>query len=187
VLQVAGGRGGQAIIENYQLDAESAKGTGNIAVFKQVLGESSLAAFKQYIKLAFGGTPSGTDPLVLDLDGDGLELTRSDGGNVYFDIDHDGFAERTGWVGGDDGLLARDLNGNGKIDDITELFGNAATPGFGVLATLDSNSDGKISATDSAFGTLRIWRDLDGVTDERVLHATRGTLRSRVPETNASR
>ncbi|MEA2879899.1 MAG: hypothetical protein QOF14_5095, partial [Hyphomicrobiales bacterium] len=114
------------------------------------------------IAAGFGGTPSGTDPLVLDLDGDGLELTRADGGNVYFDIDHDGFAERTGWVGGDDGLLARDLNGNGKIDDITELFGNAATPGFGVLATLDSNGDGKINASDSAFGTLRIWCDLDG-------------------------
>ena len=82
------------------------------------------------MKAGFGGTPSGTDPLVLDLDGDGLELTRADGDNVYFDIDNDDFAERTGWVGGDDGLLARDLNGNGTIDDISELFGNADDAGL---------------------------------------------------------
>jgi hypothetical protein len=43
---------------------------------------------------------------------------------VYFDIDNDGFAERVGWVSPQDGQLARDLNGNGKIDDITELFGD---------------------------------------------------------------
>jgi hypothetical protein len=63
-------------------------------------------------------------------------------------------------------LLVRSLH-NGKIDDIGELFGNATTTGFSILATLDSNHDGKITATDTDFSTLRIWRDLNGngVTD----------------------
>ncbi|SLN76724.1 hypothetical protein [Ruegeria meonggei] len=43
-------------------------------------------------------------PLIIDLDGDGIELTPLDGSGVYFDLNVDGFAERTGWVGPDDGL-----------------------------------------------------------------------------------
>ena len=40
----------------------------------------------------------GLDPLVLDLDGDGVELTREDSSKVYFEFDTDGFGERCGWV-----------------------------------------------------------------------------------------
>ena len=62
-------------------------------------------------------------PLVIDLDGDGVETTTVESG-VYFDHDDNGFAEKSGWVGKDDGLLVRDINGNGQIDNGTELFGN---------------------------------------------------------------
>ncbi|MDD7313264.1 MAG: hypothetical protein PUH03_02780 [bacterium] len=62
-------------------------------------------------------------PLVIDLDGDGVETTMAESG-THFDHDGNNFAESTGWVGKDDGLLVRDINGNGQIDDGTELFGN---------------------------------------------------------------
>ncbi len=62
-------------------------------------------------------------PLVVDLDGDGVETTTVEKG-THFDHDGNGFAERSGWVGKDDGLLVRDINNNGLIDDGTELFGN---------------------------------------------------------------
>lgn len=62
-------------------------------------------------------------PLVVDLDGDGVETTTTEDG-THFDHDNNGFAEKTSWVGKDDGLLVRDINGNGQIDDGTELFGN---------------------------------------------------------------
>ena len=62
-------------------------------------------------------------PLVIDLDGDGIE-TNEENSTVHFDHDGNGFAESSGWVGKDDGLLVRDLNNNGQIDDGTELFGN---------------------------------------------------------------
>lgn len=65
------------------------------------------------------------------------------------------------------------MNGNGTIDNGRELFGDAtmksngqlATDGFDALADLDSNADGQISAADSAFSSLRLWRDLnqDGI------------------------
>ncbi|MGD9851513.1 MAG: calcium-binding protein [Nitrospirales bacterium] len=99
----------------------------------------------------------GVDPLVLDLDGDGLELTARTNLSPVFDLDGDGFAEQTGWVRPDDGLLAYDQNANGQIDDIGELFGNPTTSGFAELAAHDGNADGVINAQDAIFADLRVW------------------------------
>jgi len=108
-------------------------------------------------------------PLVLDLDGDGVETTSLNDGS-YFDHDANGFAEKTGWVASDDGLLVWDRNGDGIINNGKELFGDQtilksgtkAANGFQALADLDDNKDGKIDANDSAFGQLKVWRDFDG-------------------------
>ena len=62
-------------------------------------------------------------PIVLDLNGDGVR-TVGKGAGVNFDHNNNNFAELTGWVSKEDGLLVRDLNGNGKIDNGGELFGN---------------------------------------------------------------
>jgi Ca2+-binding RTX toxin-like protein len=115
-------------------------------------------------------TPS--DPFVLDLDGDGIE-TSSLSDSVSFDHDNDGISTRTGWVGSDDVLLARDLNADGSISSGRELFGDntilpsgaLATNGFAALAALDANEDGVIDSSDPAFAELRIWQDAnqDGV------------------------
>ena len=113
-------------------------------------------------------------PLILDLDGDGVEtINRTQG--IRFDHQADGFAENTGWAGRDDGLLVRDLNGDGSINNGRELFGNNtllangqnAANGFEALKALDSNADGSINSADAAWTQLRVWRDADGdgVTD----------------------
>ncbi len=112
------------------------------------------------------------DPLVLDLDGDGIETVSVNQSGVHFDLDGDYFAEKTGWVGADDGFLVRDLNGNGVIDDITEMFGAPGVSSFSELAELDKvenggNADGFLTLDDAAFSELQVWRDLDqdGETD----------------------
>ena len=84
------------------------------------------------------GNGGGAEPLVLDLNGDGAHASRLGYGagqrsHTYFDMDNDGFAERTAWATGGDGLLALDKNGNGKIDNQGELFGNTATYANGFL------------------------------------------------------
>jgi hypothetical protein len=107
-----------------------------------------------------------TSPLVLDLDGDGVETTAINNG-AYFDHDASGFAESTGWVSADDGLLALDRNGDGRISDGTELFGNQtlfpdgsqAGNGFQALTQWDGNGDGRIDANDAVWSQLQIWRD----------------------------
>ena len=109
-------------------------------------------------------------PLVLDLDGDGIVETHKENSTVYFDHDNNGLAESTGWVGADDGLLVRDLNGNGQIDNGTELFGNnsvlssgaTAANGFEALADLDSNQDGVFNSSDSAWNEVKVWKDANG-------------------------
>jgi hypothetical protein len=118
------------------------------------------------------------DPLVLDLDGDGLELTAASG-NVLFDHNADGIKTGTGWVKPDDGFLVRDINGNGTIDSGRELFGvdtiksnsALATDGFDALRDLDSNHDGYITSADAAFGELKIWQDAnqDGISQSSEL------------------
>ncbi|MFN3716744.1 MAG: hypothetical protein ACK4R8_08485, partial [Thiobacillus sp.] len=113
------------------------------------------------------------DPILLDLDGDGLE-TVGLASNVYFDHDGDGVLTKTGWAGKDDALLVWDRNANGTIDTGAELFGDftplpngtLAPNGFAALAALDSNGDGILDASDPAFAELKLWRDVsqDGQT-----------------------
>jgi Ca2+-binding RTX toxin-like protein len=107
------------------------------------------------------------DPLVLDLNGDGVEVSSLSGSSVHFDYNGDGFAELTGWVSADDGILAIDDNNNGVIDNGLELFGSSTQDGFAVLEKLDTNGDGKIDAQDADFGKLLVWRDLNqnGISD----------------------
>lgn len=88
------------------------------------------------------------DPLILDLDGDGYNILSKEA-EAYFDLDGNGFREKLNWTT-KDGLLVLDLNGNGIIDNGSELFsdymlltnGNRAKNGFEALAQYDTNGDG---------------------------------------------
>jgi Ca2+-binding RTX toxin-like protein len=101
-------------------------------------------------------------PLLFDLDGDGLDLISVENSTAFFDLDNDGFVERVGWVGPDDGLLAIDLDENSLIEGRTELFGGSPSDGFASLRLLDSNADNVIDANDAEFSKLLVWRDLNG-------------------------
>ncbi len=118
---------------------------------------------------------------MVDVDGDGFDLTGIPGG-ARFNITGAG-PEPLGWTraDSDDAFLALDVNGNGLIDNGTELFGNfTAQPepaagdernGFRALAIFDSNADGQIDSSDSVYSVLRLWQDRNhnGVSDPEEL------------------
>lgn len=126
-----------------------------------------------------GGAETKRSPIVIDLDGDGVETLPL--GENFFDLDADGLSESTGWVKSDDGLLVHDRDGNGRISNGTELFGNhsllsngdTAQNGFQALAEYDNNSDGLVNAQDASYASLQVWRDLNGngVSDEGELQS----------------
>jgi hypothetical protein len=96
---------------------------------------------------------------------------------VLFDINADGRPDVLGWTapGTNEGFLALDRNGNGRIDSGVELFGNytpmkngqRAANGFVALAEFDDNHDGVIDGSDSIWPSLRLWVDAnhDGVSE----------------------
>ena len=107
-------------------------------------------------------------PIAVDLDGDGIHTIAREDMNGSFDLLGTGKAIQTGWLSKNDGFLAIDVNGNGQIDDISELFGGASKgSGFAKLASYDSNGDGVVSAADAQFASLLIWQDANsnGKTD----------------------
>jgi hypothetical protein len=59
------------------------------------------------------------DPVVLDLDGSGIDITNRTDSTVYFDVDGDGYREQTAWAGANDGLLVIDLAANGGDPIVT--------------------------------------------------------------------
>ncbi len=115
-------------------------------------------------------TPQRYDPLTLDLDGDGNETHGIDPAQpIYFDHTGAGVAQASGWIAADDGFLVLDRNGNGLIDNGTELFGDStpladggkAFNGFHALFQEDTNQDGWVDADDQRYADLKVWRDLN--------------------------
>ena len=119
------------------------------------------------VTLSFAGKTYGMlGAIVLDLDGNGIDLKKRSKSAAGFDMNGDGATDDTGWASARDGLLVIDRNGDGAITDASELSLAAedakATSAIEGLARLDSNGDGMIDAKDARFAELRVWVDANG-------------------------
>ena len=101
-----------------------------------------------------------TDPLVINLDGDVADVSDQ---TFYFDIDGDGELDEINQLGSGSGFLALDKNGDGVINDGSELFGTTSGNGFKDLAQYDEDGNGWIDENDPIWDKLVIWcKDADG-------------------------
>lgn len=101
-----------------------------------------------------------TDPLVINLDTNIATVTDQ---KFLFDIDSDGEKEEISFAGEGSGFLALDKNGDGKINDGSELFGTRSGDGFRDLAEYDTDGNGWIDEADDVFKDLKVWtKDADG-------------------------
>jgi len=132
--------------------------------------ENQVAKLEKFVEVAWVAF---YDPLVLDLDGDGIETLSPEESHANFDLfTEEGYQTQHGWISKDDGLLALDKNSNGTIDDISELFGNRNLNGFDDLSSYDDNFDNVIDSSDIIFEQLLVWQDKneDGISSENELH-----------------
>ncbi|NRB75158.1 MAG: tandem-95 repeat protein, partial [Verrucomicrobiales bacterium] len=125
------------------------------------------------------------EPVVIDLDGDGVEF-RSVRKGIELDVDGDGVAERTAWANEDDAVLVYDENDNNEVDGRSEFaFADySADPNATDLEGLrhfDTNEDLVLDANDAEFEAFKLWQDRDGdgsVDEDEMLTLTEAGIES---------
>lgn len=106
------------------------------------------------------GEAAKVDPLVIDFDGQAADLTDM---KFSFDLDMNGTGEEISFVRPGTGFLALDKNGDGTINDGSELFGPTTGDGFEELAAYDVDGNNWIDEADPIFEKLLIWsKDQEG-------------------------
>lgn len=94
------------------------------------------------------------DPLVINFDGQGAALSQT---RFEFDLDNNGTTEQIASLRPGSGYLALDRNGDGSINNGSELFGPSSGRGFAELAVYDEDGNNFIDEADSIYKQLRIW------------------------------
>ena len=146
----------EASFEQEQL-AFVANGQVTTADGREITFDLGFALNYQKLQLSERLTSSSAlkDPLVLNLEGlvPGFSSARFE-----FDLDADGSSESLTQLANNSAFLALDRNGNGQIDDGSELFGARSGNGFAELAALDEDGNGILDEGDSGFASLRLYR-----------------------------
>lgn len=162
------GEGGQSYSFFYYSEQETtcfdAKGTVRTADGREIPFNMNVEMSRSFTQVAENyidfGKPRLCDPLVINLNGNVTDVTDQ---KFLFDLDSDGNDESISMLGSGSGYLALDKNGDGMINDGSELFGTTSGNGFADLAQYDKDNNGWIDEADEIFSKLRIWiKDPDG-------------------------
>jgi hypothetical protein len=141
----------------------SASGTVTTADGREINFDTRLEMSREtyeQLSIEFKAGDALIDPLVLNLDGRGVELTEE---KYAFDLDADGEKENISFLKQGSGFLVLDKNGNGVVDDGSELFGPSTNDGFLELSAYDSDGNQWIDESDAIYYDLKLWtKDVEG-------------------------
>jgi len=111
-------------------------------------------SFEEYYESNYDLVSVMCDPLVINLDSD---LAGVSDQKFYFDLDADGQMDNISMLNSGSGFLALDKNGDGIINDGSELFGTSSGDGFKDLSKYDSDGNGFIDEADEIWDKLLIY------------------------------
>lgn len=142
----------------------SAQGVIKTSDGKQIQFNLSLVMQREFVQHSDVSIRQGDgvkkDPLVINFDGNAAQLTDT---KFSFDLNNDGQTQQVSFVTAGSGFLALDKNGNGKIDNGSELFGPQSGNGFADLAAYDSDGNHWIDQNDAIYSKLKVWsKDASG-------------------------
>ncbi len=110
------------------------------------------------------------DPLVISMNGQAVTTTSLANGS-YVDYRNTGFEEQSSWFSSNAGILVDVTNPSGTLNNGFTILGTGTTnqngnvqgqSGFTQLASMDTNHDGVINASDTDFNQIEIWVGSNG-------------------------
>jgi hypothetical protein len=138
-----------------ELTTFQARGSVETADGRRIDFAANLKMHREFQSYSVTTEPANTtDPLVINFGGSPAQLTEK---KIAFDLNSDGAPEQISFVGHGSGFLALDKNGDGKVNDGSELFGPHTGNGFQELAAYDADLNGWIDENDPVYAQLRIW------------------------------
>jgi hypothetical protein len=106
------------------------------------------------ISLRLGDAARKVDPLVLNFAGNAASLVDQ---RFSFDLNSDGKEEQIARLASGSAYLVFDRNGDGRINNGSEMFGPNTGDGFAELSQLDDDGNGWIDENDRAWQKLSLW------------------------------
>jgi len=154
------------LLEHFQYESETvsyqAKGVVHTADGKEISIDINMNVSREFASYMNISLERSTllDPLIINYGGTAASLT---GERFMFDLTMDGNPDSIAVLGEGSGFLAIDRNGDGIINDGSELFGPSTGCGFSELRKYDTDGNGWIDENDEIYDKLVVWkRDKDG-------------------------
>jgi hypothetical protein len=159
----------ETYVSEYESSTISAKGLAVTEDGREIEFGVAFQMSRSFEEYTFSSTESSQlvlmDPLVINVSDDVQSISDQ---KFFFDLNADGEAEEISELKKGSGFLALDRNGDGVINDGTELFGAKTGDGFSELAEFDSDHNGWIDENDEVFSKLKVWAKNDDGTDELI-------------------
>lgn len=110
------------------------------------------------------GTKTTKKPIILDLDGDGIQITELGQSHVFVDANNDGLENRMAWAAAGNGVLFYDPDDTGEITEarqfiFTEWDPTAKSDLEALQSVFDTNGDGVLSGAELADFKLMVTLD----------------------------